>query len=519
MPVPWRMDGVCLRWVALLYTAAGLVQYAAGAQACPRDSSLRRTQGGSLFLELWPRDEHDIFSATCCGDLFHCTERRATCLRCGEADCDPLTERLPGCPDTSCQPFGFVCDQRHDCFDGADESHCGDIARSYQPIAGTDITAWELVIHGVSLETCAAYCFFHPHQCQVFSYSNTSGDADPFAGVTQDHQKSLGRPLYSSRCRIGCQACGLATVRRADFVLYRSTAATVELRTQLQLTRPAGDPARLLLPRHPTCGRRQAQRTEVALVDRLFGGESALRGEFPWQAQIRTFDRKLDSWVHYCGGVIVSERFVLTAAHCMTKANSEYEVVVGEYDLRVKENTERVFGVREKLNVPDYLSNGTKVGDLAVVLLDLSNRPAISFSAEVRPACLIRPEDRPPASGTPCVISGWGITVPGTRTTPSRLRGAQVPIVSDDYCSALEVYGPQFVPEKMVCAGFVAGGVDSCSGDSGGGLVCPAADGSWQVVGIVATGSDVCGAVGKPGIYTELQPYYTKILEMMKALS
>ena len=71
----------------------------------------------------------------------------------------------------------------------------------------------------------------------------------------------------------------------------------------------------------------------------------------------------------------------------------------------------------------------------------------------------------------------------------------------------------------MVCAGIITGGVDSCQGDSGGGLVCQAADGSWQVVGVVATGAVACGAVAKPGIYTELQPYYDTILAYMKALS
>ena len=145
--------------------------------------------------------------------------------------------------------------------------------------------------------------------------------------------------------------------------------------------------------------------------------------------------------------------------------------------------------------------------------------PPFLYLPQVRPACLIRPEDVAPAPHSPCVVSGWGRTLPGFTETPSRLRGAEVPIVSDDFCGSPEVYGSLFVPEKMVCAGFVKGGVDTCQGDSGGGLVCPASDGSWQVVGIVATGSDICGAVGKPGIYTELQPYYEKILEILEALS
>ena len=144
--------------------------------------------------------------------------------------------------------------------------------------------------------------------------------------VAQDYQKSLGRPLYGSRCYIGCQACGLALERRSDFTVYQSTRATDKVRSQLQVTRPVGDPARLLLPRHPVCGQRLVESQNVATVDRVVGGKSALRGQYPWQAQIRAFNDTVKAWGHYCGGVIISERFVLTAAHCMTLALTKYEV-------------------------------------------------------------------------------------------------------------------------------------------------------------------------------------------------
>ena len=94
----------------------------------------------------------------------------------------------------------------------------------------------------------------------------------------------------------------------------------------MQLTRAADDPARHLLPRHPTCGQRQTLLTDLALLDRIAGGRPALLGQYPWQAEIRSYDPQVDAWVHTCGGVIISERFVLTAAHCMRKALSQYEV-------------------------------------------------------------------------------------------------------------------------------------------------------------------------------------------------
>ena len=100
-----------------------------------------------------------------------------------------------------------------------------------------------------------------------------------------------------------------------------------------------------------------------------------------------------------------------------------------------------------------------------------------------------------------------------------------VQIVSDSYCSSADVYGGYFVKERLLCVmrlrvdGSVAEELDMCQGDSGGGLVCQAPDGAWQVVGIVVKEDHRCKAVGKPGIYTKLQPYYQKIIEMLRALS
>lgn len=47
-----------------------------------------------------------------------------------------------------------------------------------------------------------------------------------------------------------------------------------------------------------------------------------------------------------------------------------------------------------------------------------------------------------------------------------------MPLLADETCKASYVYGPERIKEGMICAGFLEGGVDSCSGDSGGALVC-----------------------------------------------
>jgi len=76
----------------------------------------------------------------------------------------------------------------------------------------------------------------------------------------------------------------------------------------------------------------------------------------------------------------------------------------------------------------------------------------------------------PYTNDTNCAIYGWGVTK--KKNEVHILRAATVPLISDDMCKSEEFYGPKRITEGMVCAGYIKGGSDTCSGDSGGGLVC-----------------------------------------------
>jgi secreted trypsin-like serine protease len=88
--------------------------------------------------------------------------------------------------------------------------------------------------------------------------------------------------------------------------------------------------------------------------------------------------------------------------------------------------------------------------------------------------------------------------------TPSdTLRAASVPILPDSTCGSGSVYGGDFDPSTMVCAGYLSGGTDTCYGDSGGPLQAPLQGGGYRLVGITSWGFG-CAQRNAPGVYTRV---------------
>lgn len=83
--------------------------------------------------------------------------------------------------------------------------------------------------------------------------------------------------------------------------------------------------------------------------------------------------------------------------------------------------------------------------------------------------------------------------------TPDQLRAAKVPIFNHEKCKN-DYQSYNIITDRMICAGFKNGGVDSCGGDSGGPLV-NTDDG--RQVGIVSFGND-CALPNYPGVYARI---------------
>ncbi|XP_055699158.1 serine protease snake-like isoform X1 [Phlebotomus papatasi] len=235
-------------------------------------------------------------------------------------------------------------------------------------------------------------------------------------------------------------------------------------------------------------------------------GSNAVHGEFPhmaaigeeWENQIR----------FYCGGSLISEKYILTAAHCLTR-NIPKIIRLGDIDLSTDEDNENKvqnYGIEKIFIHPEYRSSSV-YNDIALIKLNDS----VKFTFNVRPACLY-------ISGIfdnidILTATGWGHT---------SFIGESSPILQKVYLNTFlfEECSKHYLPTRRLqqglrkntqfCAGSSTTMKDTCQGDSGGPLSKP----DYQfdifvnihyIVGLTSFGRS-CGAQ-IPAVYTNVTSY------------
>ncbi|XP_007938611.1 chymotrypsinogen B-like [Orycteropus afer afer] len=235
---------------------------------------------------------------------------------------------------------------------------------------------------------------------------------------------------------------------------------------------------------------------ELNSLSRIINGEDAVPGSWPWQVSLQT-----RSGFHFCGGSLISEDWVVTAAHCAVRRS--HRVVIGASDRSSDQEVVQVLRIAKVFEHPLW-DEQTVENDITLLKLAA---PA-QLSDTVSPVCLPSASATFPA-GSLCATTGWGRTRPTADKTPEKLQQAFLPLLSKADCK--KYWGSRITP-LMVCAG--ASGVSSCMGDSGGPLVCQE-DGAWTLVGIVSWGSNQCHPFS-PGVYarvSKLMPWVQEVLE------
>ncbi|XP_003689752.1 trypsin-7-like [Apis florea] len=216
---------------------------------------------------------------------------------------------------------------------------------------------------------------------------------------------------------------------------------------------------------------------------RIVGGQPASINEHPYQVSLRFHNR------HVCGGSIISELWIVTAAHCVQSFFvRSVSIKVGTSDLTDTNAT--VINAAEIIIHERY---ERKSSDFDIALIKL--RKPLVYNSRVEPILLAPIADHYMA-GSKAVVTGWG-ALRSNGPLSTKLRKVQIPLVSNVQCSRL--YMNRRITPRMICAGYVnVGGKDSCQGDSGGPLVQ-----HDKLIGIVSWGFG-CARPSYPGVYTRV---------------
>ncbi|XP_035524765.1 coagulation factor IXa [Morone saxatilis] len=237
---------------------------------------------------------------------------------------------------------------------------------------------------------------------------------------------------------------------------------------------------------------------------RIVGGEVVIPGEIPWQVALIA----RPSGQLFCGGSILSERWVITAAHCLVEAQGSFFIRAGEHNIYIKEDTEQDHDVLEQHLHPRYNATLSLYNhDIALIYL----KSPITFSKTVRPIC-IGPKAFTEAlvkDSTPATVSGWGRTR-FLGSTAHTLQKVEVPFTDRTEC---KLSSSARITPVMFCAGYYNEAKDACQGDSGGPHTNRIHD-TWFLTGIVSWGEE-CAKEGKYGVYTRLSLYYGWIKHVM----
>uniref|UniRef100_A0A6A7G5B2 Trypsin-1-like n=1 Tax=Hirondellea gigas TaxID=1518452 RepID=A0A6A7G5B2_9CRUS len=231
-------------------------------------------------------------------------------------------------------------------------------------------------------------------------------------------------------------------------------------------------------------------------IPKIIGGEPVADGEFPYQVSIQAIDMFGHS--HFCGGVIMSQTSIVTAAQCVQSQDAKNLVVIaGIRELYVACEHAQQKDVQSIIVHPEYDAN-TNNNDIAILQLT----SMLTFDDWVNSIGLA---EGVVADATECTTIGWGSTAE-SGSYAAVLQKLSVTVVGDAECQQSYEGTANIVDSTMVCAGGEGGDIDFCQGDEGGPLAC-----GGLLHGMASWGYGC--ARGYPGVYTEAIHYKSWIEE------